>query len=169
MSVTEEPGDLGTIKPDVTPGLTPEEEIDALCRELAALDETRLRVARRERQINEQIDRIRLAGRPTYPTPEQEVGLRAAAYAVKRGDVPTSHLGDPAIIGDYSVTVAGNRGAIYLNVNAWYSKARAGARLWALTEEEINRTLDLIRAEGLTVTDHWTHDHGLSVVAWPKA
>lgn len=134
--------------------------IAALEEELRHIETERMRLAQHEVRVRERIDEIRLAERPSYPTEEQKVGIRAAVQAINQRVEPESHLGDWVAP---LVKVNGTSGWIQVRTGAPYSSARRSQKLWGLEPAEVDTILTLVRALGYEIDKHWLNDGNLSL------
>ena len=146
---------------------TLDEQVEILQRQISVNETARRALSESTRQLELEIDDLRLAAKPEFPTADQVDGIKAALILIEQDYKPKSHHGDP-IGGDYTSPVrVGNHG-----FNGWlsvhhrspYSKRRMGGKLWGFTEDEQEALLRVVRDEGFTVYDSWPHDNGLSIV-----
>lgn len=132
-----------------------------------AIDTQISQLRRHQRELQEQANTYLLKERPTYPTQQQRDGIKLAAVKVLAGEPASSHHGDAVAEGNNWVTVDGRPGVGRLSIQhgAPYDARHTGGKLWHFTDEEITELIALVEAEGLTVTDHWQHDNGVSIKA----
>jgi hypothetical protein len=119
-------------------------------------------------EVETQIGEARIALRPTFPTERQRELLGYAARNIKDGTKSKSHLGDPALDGDYTVVVDGARGWISVRDLA-PTNPRNGYRCWEFTEADVAAFAAILVEEGLDMVDHWFHQDGVSIVVRPVA
>ncbi len=114
-----------------------------------------------QKRIADDIDATRLAGRPTYPTPEQLAGLEIAIERVLEGFPSEAIHGDPCgpFPDPHIVTVSpGFTGHIVVFDRA-PSQFQGMRALWMMSDEEIDKILELVRTR-LTVIKWWRHSSG---------
>lgn len=161
------------------------ESVEDLTERLAMIQREREALRVEERGINESIDSLLMKQRPTFPTEHHKTGIIEAARRIKYGIQSNSHHGDPCAPegeGDdeyfrtnrakhsYDVTCELRSrpdyhfGRIAINHRSPFSKTRTGSKVWGFTDYEIDVLLSLIKAEGVTIVDHWHHDQGISVL-----
>lgn len=135
---------------------------------LEQIEVERATLARQERVVRQQIDEIVRLRRPTYPTPDQREAITAAADIIRKQQKPESRHGDSPLPGrSVGVLVDGKNRWMSVEHRAPYAKANRSAYLWSFTDEEIESILDAVRAEGLTVVEHWGHGKGISIRTAP--
>ena len=158
----------------------PEVLAERLRGQIRRLDTEVQRLREEEAFIRQQIDEIVLKSRPIYPTEGHRTGIVEAVRRIRAREVPSSHHGDSCAPSSkvpydgqtfdtaYDVVANGKRGFLSVEHRAPFSASRMGSRLWSFTDEEVAEILALVEAEGLAVTNHWSHDRGLSVEGYPK-
>lgn len=108
-----------------------------------------------------EVDDLRLAMRPEYPTPEMERGVREALAIIAAGNrVSESHHGtrtdEPGVWWHESGWMSVEHGAPY---KAYHGHS---GRLWCFSEHDVARLTALIAECGFAVDDHWQHSNGHS-------
>lgn len=122
---------------------------------------------RTQRQLNRMIDeKVRelvdqhtselLAQQPQYPTDEQREIIAQIAEKIHDGDDPT-----PITTG--AITFDPRRSLINLYAQAPYFPTST-ARLWELSDQDIDRVRALLREHSLRAIDEWIHDDGHAFV-----
>lgn len=130
------------------------------------------------RDLQVQIDQARLENRPSWPTDAHREGIANACRILAARTQNADHLGDPCGPDDdpycvsYSLgrgvqaNVPSDGGVIYVRMQAPFSK-RGRGRLWHVSESELDAVFAHVDACGFTVTDHWEHDQGTSLIVAP--
>lgn len=134
--------------------------------EFASLEDQERRIIKRKRVVAEEINEIRRAARPEFPTEAQVAGLKAAVEIIRNGVTHGDHLGSAAIEGDYSVVTSGApRGWISVRDDAPYGFRGYGqGKLWSFTDQEIGKFKRVLMDEGFRVVDSWRHADGVSLI-----
>lgn len=140
--------------------------IKDLGEEARALYQAQSVLSEQVRRIETLIGEARTALRPTFPTERQRELLGYAARNIKDGTKSKSHLGDPALDGDYTVVVDGARGWVSVRDLA-PTNPRNGYRCWEFTEDDVAAFAAILAEEGLEMRDHWFHQDGVSIVVRP--
>lgn len=109
-----------------------------------------------------ELDALRLANRPTFPTEAQRAGLAEAARRIRDRVPCDSHHGELCPPSGSGVIVHGVSGWLGVWSRAPYEATGGSGRLWEYTEDEAQVFRTLIEAEGLVVSDMWQHAQGLS-------
>lgn len=130
-----------------------------LLRKIAAAKEDVGDARDRLHDAEQAYDDFEWRNRPHYPTTAQLLALEKAVEDVKDGFEPPSHLGRQISDG---VSAHGKQGFIWVNAKAPYGRA-ANGRLWKLDSAEIQKILDHVKALGVTVTEWWPHEEGMSM------
>lgn len=137
--------------------------IERLESEFASLQEEERRIVKRKRAVAMQINAIRAAERPEFPTEEQRQGLAEACRRITNSEEPKSHLGDPTPT--YAVKVDGVRGWISIEDGAPYGFRGYGQeKLWMFTDQEIAAFKRILLDLGFRVADEWRHGDGVSLI-----
>lgn len=115
-----------------------------------------------QRDVRTRYNSLEMEKKPTFPTAEQRADIRLAIEAIRADVVPSSHHGDR--VGAGTVSVAANRHWLSISHGAEIVWQGSGGRYWRFTDSDVEALLDVVRAEGVDIVNHWTHDTGLSVV-----
>lgn len=136
------------------------------------LDDAIEDLRRAQNRVRDRIDAARLAARPILPMASHFSGLIEAAGRFKEGTPSTSHHGDP--VGDKDepqavvyATQTGDHGEpmgwIHVRHCAPMSFKGSGGYIWTFTDEEIAILLAYLEDLGVSVTEHWKSDGGVSI------